>query len=250
MAKLTEEQREQRAAARARQKALAAEEEDRRDNERRERWAQEGMRLTWEEFEAGEPCRGCGKPMYDRLGDWPPLLKLTEEERREYKAAETLFKEQHPNCGSTRWGISGSRVSHCSRCCPPPPLSPRMIRKLSDFFAALPSEEERKKDLDTWELTLTCDHVAKHTQHRSNSYVSARVVDCTECGERRGVVQSVRVGPAYPDEAIQSDRAVADRARLAGELAAAQEKLRREERKAEETRRRIEEMQKQLGPGS
>ncbi|MGW3653295.1 hypothetical protein [Streptomyces sp. NPDC000878] len=109
---------------------------------------------------------------------------------------------------------------------------------------------ERKKDLDTWDLTLTCDHVAKHVQHRSNSCVSTRVVDCPECGERRGIVQCVRVGPASTDEAIQADRAAADRQRLAGELAAAQEKLRREERKAEATRRRVEEIETQLRPGS
>ncbi|MFG3025184.1 hypothetical protein ACGFZQ_42950 [Streptomyces sp. NPDC048254] len=246
MAKLTEEQRQQRAAARARQKALAAEEEDRQEIERRETWAREGTCLTWEEFEAREPCRGCGKPMYDRLGSWYPLMKLSEEERREYEAAEARFKEEHPNCRSSRWSISESRVSHCSRCCPPPPLGPQMVRKLAGFFAALPSEEERKKNLDAWDLTLTCDHVAEHIQHRDHGYVSARVVDCPECGERRGVVQSVRVGPAYTSEAIQAGRVALDQERLASELSAAQEKLRREERKAEATRRRIKEMQKQL----
>ncbi|MEU1456868.1 hypothetical protein [Streptomyces avermitilis] len=250
MAKLTEEQRQQRAAAQVRQQALAAEEQDRQDNERRETWAREGMRLTWDEFEAGEPCRGCGKPMCDRLGSWSPLMKLSEGERREYEAAEARFKEEHPNCRSIRWSISGSRVSHCSQCCPPPPLEPQMVRKLAGFFAALPSEEEGKENLDVWDLTLTCDHVVSRSQHRDNSYVSARVIDCPECGERRGVVQSVRVGPAYTDEATQADRAAADPDRLASELAAAQEKLRREERKAEVTRRRIEEIQEQLKPNS
>ncbi|MFE9402188.1 hypothetical protein ACFYNY_10450 [Streptomyces sp. NPDC006530] len=173
-------------------------------------------------------------------------MKLSEEERREYDVAEARFKERHPNCKSSRWSYSGSRVTHCSSCCPPPPLSPHTLRKLADFCATLPSKEERKKDLDTWDLTLACDHVAQHTQHREHNYVSARVVDCPECGERRGVVQSVRVGPAYSDAAVQAERAVADQERLAGELAAAQQKLRREERKAEATRRRIEEMQKQL----
>jgi hypothetical protein len=73
------------------------------------------------------------------------------------------------------------------------------------------------------------------------------VVDCPDCGERRGVVQSASAGPAYSDEAIQAERAAADRDRLAGELVVAQEKLRREE---EATRRRIEEMEKQLKPDS
>ncbi|MFF7812929.1 hypothetical protein ACFZCF_13610 [Streptomyces sp. NPDC007945] len=247
MAKLTEEERQRRAAARARKKALEAEEQDRRDTARRELWAREGTRLTWAEFEAGEPCRGCGKPMYDRLGSWYPLMALSETERQEYEAAEARFKEEHPDCRSSRWSISGSHVSHCSACCPPPPLGPQMIRKLNDFFARLPPEEERKKDLDAWQLTLTCDHVARHVQHREHSYVSARAVDCPECGERRGVVESVRMGPAHVDESGGADRTAEERERLSAELAAAQEKLRREERKAEVTRRRIEDMQKQLG---
>lgn len=251
MAKLTEEERQQRAATRGQQAALAAEQEDRRNSERRDRWVREGKRrLTWEEFEAEEPCRGCGKPWRDGLGDWSPLAKMGEEERREYEAAEARFREEHPKCGSTRWGISGSRVSHCSECCPPPPLSPEMVKKLLGFFTSLPSAEERKEDLDAWDLTLTCDHVAQHIQHREHDHVSARVVDCSECGERRGVVQSVRVGPAYSDDAIQAERAAADQERLAGELAAAQEKLQREERRAGATRRRVEEMQEQLKRGS
>lgn len=208
------------------------------------------MRLTWEEVMAGEPCRGCGEPMYDLLGDWPALMELSEDERREYDAAEARFNEKHPDCGSSRWGYQGSRVTHCCHCCPPPPLGPQTLAKLADFCATLPSEEERKKDLDTWDLTLTCDHLAQHIQHREHDRVSVRVVDCPECGERRGVVQSVRVGPAYNDDVIQAERAAADEERLAGELAAEQAKLRREERKAEATRRRIEEMQKLLTPDS
>ncbi|MFI5803478.1 hypothetical protein [Streptomyces sp. NPDC051561] len=250
MAKLTEEQRQQRAAARARQKALASEEEDRQDRERRERWAREGMRLTWEEVVAGEPCRGCGEPMHDSLGNWPPLMKLSEEQRREYDAAEARFKEKHPNCKSSRWSYSGSRVTHCFNCCPPAPLSPQTLGRLANFCATLPSEEERKKDLDTWDLTLTCDHVAQYTQHREHDRVSIGVADCPECGERRGVAQSLRVGPAYSGETVRVERAAADRERIAAELAAVQEKLRREERKAAATRRRVEEMQKQLNSDS
>ena len=250
MAKLTEEQRQQRALARARKKALEAEEKDRLDRKRREMWRREGMYLSWEEYKAGEPCRGCGEPMMDGRGYWPGTMYLSEQERREYDAEEERFRERHPDCKSGRWGISGSRTRHCMRCCPPPPWGPAQIEKIARLVASWPSAEERKKDQDAWELTLTCDHTVRHTQHRDHSYVSAAVVACSECGERRGVVQSVRMGSACNDAASEAERAVADRERLAGELAAAQQKLRREERKAEATRRRIEEMQKQLKPDS
>jgi hypothetical protein len=246
MAKLTEEQRQQRALARARKKALEAEEQDRLDRERREIWRREGMYLSWEECKAGEPCRGCGEPMVDGRGDWPGTMYLSEQERREFDAADQRFRERHPDCRRGRWGISGSRATHCMRCCPPPPWGPAQIEKMARLVSSWPSAEERKKDQDAWELTLTCDHIVRHTQHREHSRVSTAVVGCPECGGRRGVVQSVHVGPAYSDAALQTERAVADRERLTGELAAAQEKLRREERKAEATRRRIEEMRKQL----
>ncbi|WP_269857920.1 hypothetical protein [Streptomyces sp. RPT161] len=248
MAKLTEAQRQQRAAARARREALEAEERDRRDTERREMWQREGMYLSWEEYQAGEPCRGCGEPMRDDLGDWPPLLRLTEEEKREYEVAEERFRERHSDCKSSRWSISGSRVTHCFGCCPPPPMGPQQIKKLSELFASWPSAEERKKDQDAWKLTLTCDHVVRYTQHRENSYVSTSVVDCPECPGRRGVVHSERIGPAYSDEAILADRGAADRERLAKELAAAKAKLQRQQKNAAATQRRIEEIEKQLKP--
>ena len=40
-------------------------------------------------MEAGEPCRGCGQPLLDGMGDWPPLLRLTPEQRAEYDRADT-----------------------------------------------------------------------------------------------------------------------------------------------------------------
>src|SRR2546428_712746 len=82
VAKLTEDQRQQRAAKRAQKKALEAEAEDQRQRERSERWEREHTRLTWEEFVAGEPCRGCGQPMSDRLGSWSPLMKMSEAEKQ------------------------------------------------------------------------------------------------------------------------------------------------------------------------
>lgn len=247
MAKLTDEQKAKRAAARARREALAAEEEDRRDTERREAWAREGTRLSWDEYKAGVPCRGCGEPMYDGLGSWPGLMYLTEEEKRDYEVMEERFRELHPDCKSGRWGTGGSRVRHCCLCCPPPPMGPAQIEKLTRLFQALPSAEERKKDLDAWELILTCDHVTTFIQHRENTYVR-RVVDCPECQTRRGVVESKRLGPAYTDDGVEAARSEVEQARVVAELTKAKEQLRRQQQRAAATSSRIEELQKQLSP--
>ncbi|MFF4420556.1 hypothetical protein ACFY04_07180 [Streptomyces sp. NPDC001549] len=249
MAKLTEEQKANRAAARARREALAAEEKDRRDAERREAWAREGTQLTWDEYKAGVSCRGCGEPMYDGLGSWPGLMYLSEEEKRDHEAMEERFRRLHPDCKSGRWGTGGSRVTHCCLCCPPPPLGPAQIEKLSRLFQSFPSAEERKKDLDAWELILTCDHVTTFIQHRENTYVR-RVVDCPECQTRRGVVDSKRLGPAYTDEGVKAAWSEAEQARLAAELSKAKEQLRRQQQRAAATNNRIEELQKQLSPSA
>lgn len=250
MAKLTEEQKRQRAAKRALRSALEAETDDRRRRERDERWKREGTRLSWADYTAGEPCRGCGEPMYDGLGDWYPLMKLSESEKREYEEANQRFRERHADCRDGRWSISGSRVTHCCFCCPPPPMGPKQMEKLARLFSSWPSREESKKDLDTWDLTLRCDHVVPHIQHREHSHVSTRVVDCPECGERRGVVSSERVGPAYRDDGTIRERSAADRERLARELAAAEAKLTRQQKNAAATQRRIAELQDELGSES
>ena len=89
MAQLTEEQKAQRAAAR-RRTALAEGDALRRERKRREGDAN-GTQLTRDEIEAGVACRGCGQPSIDALGDWPPLMKLTEDEKRENDAAQADF---------------------------------------------------------------------------------------------------------------------------------------------------------------
>lgn len=46
-------------------------------------WDANGTQLTRDEIEAGVACRGCGQPIIDGLGDWPSIVKLTEQEKRE-----------------------------------------------------------------------------------------------------------------------------------------------------------------------
>jgi hypothetical protein len=239
MAKLTEEQRQQRALKRARREALEAEEDDRRNEEQRQRWKRDGAYLSREEFEAGVPCRGCGKPLIDGLGSWTPLMHMTPEERSEYDEAGVSFKEQHGECRAPRWSMSGSRATHCGYCCPPNPMSERQIQKIRRILGG--SVQTKKKDLDDWDLTLTCDHVVRRTQHRDHDQYSTHVVDCPACGARRGVVQTERVGPTEDlDELVQKER-------LTIEIQSAKAKLERQRKSAGATERRIDELTRQLG---
>lgn len=194
MAKLTEEERKRRALMRTQREALAAEQEDHRVEERRQQWVREGAYLSRAEFEAGEPCRGCGEPLLDRRGDFPGLMHMTSEQREEYDREEARYLERHEECHSLRWSMQGSRTLHCGYCCPPPPMSDKQIERISRFFASVNSEAQ-KRNLVYWDLTLTCDHVVRVTQHRDYDYYSARVVNCPTCGARRGVVQTHRIGP-------------------------------------------------------
>ena len=247
MAKLTEEQRRERAAKRAVRAALDAEAEDQRRRERDDLWKREGMYLSWAEYVAGEPCRGCGQPLTDDHGDRPAHMKTSEPEKRDHDEEEREFRKRHPECRDGRWTIQGSRVTHCFFCCPPAPLGPKQIEGLKKIFASAPTHEQRKKDLIRWDLTLRCGHVVPHIQHRDSTYVSARVIDCSECGERRGMVKSEQVGPAYGEDGSLHEPDVAERKRLAEELAAAEAKLARQQKNAAATQHRIKEIQGRLG---
>jgi hypothetical protein len=105
MPKMTEEQRLRRAAIRARREALAAEEDELRLEQRRQQWIDQGA-LTRAELEAGEPCRGCRGPIFDGLGSWPAMMHMTEDERRDYDQAATLYRDRHGGCRSHRWSMS------------------------------------------------------------------------------------------------------------------------------------------------
>lgn len=119
-----------------RRTTLAAEEDAPRRELKRREWDANGTQLTRDEIEAGVACRGCGQPSIDALGDWPPLMKLTEDEKREYDAAQADFAARHKDCHSHSWSVSGSRTLHCGYCCPPPPLSERQLERLGTLLRA------------------------------------------------------------------------------------------------------------------
>lgn len=153
MARLAPEEKERRAAKRRRTEALQAEADVLRREQRQLEWAAEGAHLTRAELEAGVDCRGCGLPILDDLGPWPPLLRMGDSEREEYAAAQDTFRRRHLDCRSHGWSMNGSRTAHCGFCCPPPPLSDQQISEIAALFAQTTSPDP--VDLDTWQLALT-----------------------------------------------------------------------------------------------
>lgn len=210
-------------------------------------WRREGMYLSRAEAAAGLPCRACGEPVIDRLGSWPALLHMTEQERQEYDAADQRFRARHSDCRAVRWSIDGSRATHCGLCCPPIPLSARQAEEISKILLPAPNDE-RNKQLDAWKLTLTCEHIVKMTQHRDRQYYSRRVVPCAECATDRGVVESERLGPSVDLRTSKKSNGLGPiaRERLIAELDAASKKLLRQQKNTAATQERIDEINASL----
>jgi hypothetical protein len=82
--------------------------------------------LTWEEYEAGERCRGCGSAFVDdEPWNFRGTMQFSDAERQRYEAEDARCRAAHQTCGAYRWTVSRSITTHCGRCCPPPPLSPQ-----------------------------------------------------------------------------------------------------------------------------
>jgi hypothetical protein len=206
---LTPEERELR---RARRAAEAAETHARRWRDAQQRWDAEGLYLTRAEFEAGEPCRGCGLPLLDRLGGFPPQLQMTAEQRAAYDAEEARFTERHSDCHGGRWSMAGSRTLHCNYCCPFPPMSERQAEEIAQIIGHAPPSPA---SLMVWQLTLTCGHITRRRAHIDHGHYGF-TTDCEECsGEVRGVVAQVKIGTT--EEVARQEEAAA---KAAGSAAA------------------------------
>ncbi|MFD8083972.1 hypothetical protein ACFV4F_20015 [Kitasatospora sp. NPDC059722] len=176
---------------------------------------------------------------------------MTDQERQERDLAEKQFQERHGECHEGRWGISGSAVLHCFGCCPTPPMGPKQAEKIAKIlFSSRP--EDRKKELDVWKLTLTCDHVKETTQHRSHSYYSLGIARCPVCEADRGVVSSERIGPLCDNDVAREPGTPGpvERERLAAELTSVEAKLKRQQKTAAATQSRIDEIRAQLAAGA
>ncbi len=92
---------------------------------------EDGTELSWEEYAAGAPCRGCGQPLLtaQEAPEWHTkgTMYYTEDEQAEAAAYEAEFRARHPLCHAFRWTLAGRLGEHCMRCCPPPPLSPEQM---------------------------------------------------------------------------------------------------------------------------
>lgn len=162
-----------------------------RDEARRIEWLEKGMFLTREQAAAGEPCRGCGLPLIDNLGDWGGTMYLTPEQRIEYDADQDMYREMHPSCDAHRWSMQGSRATHCGYCCPPLPMSREQSENIGRLLASLP--ERREEELDIWERILTCGHKVEQSVHHTNKCPSFSTARCPECEVTRGVASSEKI---------------------------------------------------------
>jgi len=125
------------------------------------RWAEDD-RLTWEEFVAGMPCQGCGRPFLDdetsqREGEsWPAY-------RERMAPIAAAFRARHTDHG-TSWTVGGG-PAHCRRCCAPHPLSPDQIRQLSRIAnpptPPAPAPEVRVRQCGICHKPLDADHVCQ-----------------------------------------------------------------------------------------
>lgn len=179
-----------RAETRRRNDALRAEEDALRREAKRREWHEKGMYLTRDQAAAGEPCRGCGLPVIDGLGSWPPLMHLSDPERIDHDAAEAKYKELHPDCRAHRWSMAGSRTTHCGLCCSPLPLSQNQIESISRI---LKGHVRREEEHDIWALDLTCGHHVERTVHHNQRDWIGTTTLCSECEMTRGVVTSERI---------------------------------------------------------
>lgn len=231
---LTEEQKAARTAKRQMTAALKEEARAHRIETRRKEWRDKDTYLTREQAAAGEPCRGCGLPVVDNLGDWGGTMHLTPDERVEYDAAEERYRQMHPDCDSHRWSMAGSRATHCGLCCPPIPISDTQAEDIGRLLASF--GKPRPEELDVWERTLTCGHHVEQSVHHTNRSPSFSTAWCPECEVTRGVVRSTRIIEAATRMAEAERKHANDLARAEREVAKAEKAAREAKRKLENLR--------------
>ncbi|MBB5808924.1 hypothetical protein F4560_008692 [Saccharothrix ecbatanensis] len=150
--------------------------------------------------------------------------------------AEAEYNRRHADCRSHRWTLQGSRATHCGYCCPPPPLSEEQVATIREIFN---SNKPDPSELDTWQLTLTCDHLVEATQHHTNTYWYRSVTNCPECQQVRGIVSSVKLPPG-------DARLTAERRSLQESLTKARVEEDRLQKRVDKARQRVSAMEEQL----
>ncbi len=111
------------------------------------RWTDD-QQLTWEEFIGGEPCRACGRAFVG-APEWKPILQRTPEEAAAIEREEAEFRALHPNCPTFTWRYGSTGVTHCSECCPMPPLSPHQSEVIARIVVDVVQRQHQEAiDLD------------------------------------------------------------------------------------------------------
>ena len=154
--------------------------------------------LTFEQYEAGAPCPGCGRAYRDAEPfEFKGTMHLSDRERERYDAEESRFKVEHGSCRSHRHSVTGSLTTHCGECCPPP-LSPSQLERIRTIIGSPTPPHE----LMIWRLRLYCGHTVERRAHRSHKTVQSAfsgAVNCTECGRDPSTVIDARaIGLAAP----------------------------------------------------
>lgn len=153
------------------------------------------MYLTREQAAVGEPCRGCGLPVIDNLGEWGGAMYLTPEQRIEYDADQVMYREMYSTCDAHRWSTQGSRATHCGYFCPSLPMSREQSEHVGRLLATF--TERNEEELDIWEHILTCGHKGDQSVHHTNHPPNFSTVRRPECEMTRGLINgrmTIRVG--------------------------------------------------------
>jgi hypothetical protein len=136
--------------------------------------------LTWEAYLTGEPCPGCGLPYRDEEPwEFKGAMYFTDQERARYDAEDARLRKAHPDCQSGRHSVSGSLTTHCFKCCPMPPLSPRQREKIGRILSGPGPPHEQMR----WRLRLYCGHVVEKRSHFKNTTLHSAFMGHTSCDQ-------------------------------------------------------------------
>ncbi len=186
--------------------------------------------LTWEQYQAGEPCPGCGLPYRDEEPfENKGTMYFTPEQRARYDAEDARWRAAHCNCHSARMGISGSLTQHCFKCCPNPPMSPERAAETGRVLRDLLSATRYPHRQMRWRLRLYCGHVSERTAHLENTSAE-RVfhgVQCPECGLDGIVIDAEPLGLAGEPPTYGAPPKPPSRQALRAKLRAAEAEVRR-----------------------
>ena len=260
MARLTDEEKAARAAARAEaareRNGLAAEESARRRARSRERAMllhdqreAAGVLPTRESAAAGVPCVSCGLPYRAIPSDPVPPEGIEGYPERERIRQEQLaaFKVRHADCiDPMPSGYQGSIYLHCNECCPTIPFPAETYSRLRVIMRLDQSPEEREayvtRNCNLWRATLRCGHTADSSVHKDHKHHSGESAPwCKECNDYRAVVSTEMVG-ALSDLVNKREPKIKPKPTKRA-VAAQRRKLRELEGAAVEARRQLAELE-------